>query len=259
MRPPVTLFRLALAAHFAGALLWAADVDSDRLERAHEEPSNWLTYYGTYASWRYSELDQIDRSNVSDLRPVWAFESGFTDGGMQSTPLVVDGVMYVSTAWNHVFALDAASGAQIWRYDYPEPEAIPGLYGTWNRGVAVAYGLVFMGTLDNHVVAIDRKTGKEAWKVEVEDADQCGCNITSAPLVVKDLVVTGVTGGDSAHRGYINAYDARTGRHRWRFWTIPGPGEPGHETWEGDSWKSGGGSSWTVSYTHLTLPTKRIV
>lgn len=233
----------AMLASVAGP---AAEVTSERLARAHEEPANWLTYYGTYKSWRYSPLDQINRSNISRLRVEWAFESGFGDGGMQSAPLVVDGVMYVSTAWNHVFALDAATGELIWRYDYPEPESIPGTYGTWNRGVSVAYGLVFMGTLDNHVVAVDRETGREVWRVEVEDAGQCGCNITSAPLVVKDLVITGVTGGDSAHRGYLNAYDVRTGRHRWRFWTIPGPGEPGHETWEGDSWKFGGGSTWVT-------------
>lgn len=237
---------------FAAALLLAAglalgeEVDSARLDRAVDEPQNWLTYYGTYESWRYSPLDQINRSTIEQLRPVWAFESGVTDGGLQAAPLVVDGTMYVSTAWNRVFALDAATGEQVWRYDYPRPDQIPGTYGTWNRGVAVAYGLVFMGTLDNHVVALDRETGEEVWRVEVENSKQCGCNITAAPLVVKDLVITGVTGGDSAHRGYINAFDARTGRHRWRFWTIPGPGEPGHDSWAGDSWVYGGGSTWVT-------------
>jgi len=237
---------------YAGALLLAAglalgeEVDSARLNRAVDEPQNWLTYYGAYESWRYSPLDQINRSNIEQLRPVWAFESGVTDGGLQAAPLVVDGTMYVSTAWNRVFALDAATGEQIWRYDYPRPDQVPGIYGTWNRGVAVAYGLVFMGTLDNHVVALDRETGEEVWRVEVENSKQCGCNITAAPLVVKDLVITGVTGGDSAHRGYINAFDARTGRHRWRFWTIPGPGEPGHDSWAGDSWIYGGGSTWVT-------------
>ena len=247
-RPKVllTVANAALALLLAVAQVSGAEVDSERLNRAEQESENWLTYYGAYKSWRYSPLDQIDRSNISQLRPVWAFESGVTDGGLQAAPLVVDGTMYVSTAWNHVFALDAATGKQIWRYDYPEPDQIPGTYGTWNRGVAVAYGLVFMGTLDNHVVALDRGTGEEVWRVEVENSKQCGCNITSAPLVVKDLVITGVTGGDSAHRGYINAFDARTGRHRWRFWTIPGPGEPGHETWAGDSWVYGGGSTWVT-------------
>ncbi len=238
------MYRLPAVFFLALSLAGAGEVTSARLEKAADEPQNWLTYYGTYKAWRYSTLDQVNRDNVSKLSPAWAFESGVTDGGMQSAPLVVDGVMYVSTAWNHIFALDAKTGAQIWRYDYPTPEAIPGTYGTWNRGVAVAYGLVYMGTLDNHIVAVDQKTGREVWKVEVENAKQCGCNITSAPLIVKDMVVSGVTGGDSAHRGYLNAFDAKTGRHRWRFWTIPGPGEPGNETWEGDSWKHGGGSTW---------------
>ncbi len=236
--------RLALLLAVGLHVLSAAEVDSDRLEQAESEPQNWLSYYGTYKSWRYSPLDQINRSSVENLAPVWAFESGFDDGGMQSAPLVVDGVMYVSTAQNHVFALDAATGEQIWRYDHELPAELPAVYGNWNRGVAVAYGLVYLGTLDNHLLAIDAKSGREVWKVEVENAAQCGCNITSAPLVVKDMVITGVTGGDSAHRGYLNAFDAKTGRHRWRFWTIPGPGEPGNETWKGDSWKYGGGSTW---------------
>ncbi len=244
IRPNIPRFAAALL--LAAGLALGEEVDSARLDRAVDEPQNWLTYYGTYESWRYSPLDQINRSNIEQLRPVWAFESGVTDGGLQAAPLVVDGTMYVSTAWNRVFALDAATGEQIWRYDYPRPDQIPGTYGTWNRGVAVAYGLVFMGTLDNHVVALDRETGEEVWRVEVENSKQCGCNITAAPLVVKDLVITGVTGGDSAHRGYINAFDARTGRHRWRFWTIPGPGEPGHDSWAGDSWIYGGGSTWVT-------------
>lgn len=244
IRPNIPRFAAALL--LAAGLALGEEVDSARLDRAVDEPQNWLTYYGTYESWRYSPLDQINRSNIEQLRPVWAFESGVTDGGLQAAPLVVDGTMYVSTAWNRVFALDAATGEQIWRYDYPRPDQIPGTYGTWNRGVAVAYGLVFMGTLDNHVVALDRETGEEVWRVEVENSKQCGCNITAAPLVVKDLVITGVTGGDSAHRGYINAFDARTGRHRWRFWTIPGPGEPGHDSWAGDSWVYGGGSTWVT-------------
>lgn len=244
MKLPKIVPALPLALLAVPASLPSAEVNFERLVQASEEPENWLSYYGTYQSWRYSPLDEINRSNIDSLRPVWAFESGITDGGMQSAPLVIDGVMYVSTAWNHVFALNAATGEPLWRYAYAKVDSVPGVYGPWNRGIAAAYGLIFMGTLDNHLVAINRETGEEVWRVEVENSQQCGCNITSAPLVVKDLVVTGVTGGDSAHRGYLNAFDARTGRHRWRFWTIPGPGEPGHETWEGDSWKYGGGPTW---------------
>ena len=211
--------------------------------------NNWPHYGGTYASWRYSALSQIHRSNVNRLKPVWAFQTGDIEGGLQATPIVLDGVMYVSTSWNHIFAIDAQTGKEIWRYSYPKPPGGSTFYGPWNRGVAVNQTAVFIGTLDNNVVSVDRKTGKEIWRVNVEDSRQCGCNITGAPLLVKDKVIVGVTGGDSAHRGYINAFDARTGRRAWRFWTIPAPGQKGSETWEGDSWKYGGGSSWmTGSY-----------
>jgi alcohol dehydrogenase (cytochrome c) len=240
---------LTAGAGVIGTLARGADVTFDRLKNAAREPQNWLTYGGTYQFWRYSSLDQIRRGNVSKLVPVWSFETGVIEGGLQSTPLVVDGVMYLSSSWNRVFAINAASGEEIWHYFPPKPAGIAEAYAPWNRGVAVADGLVFQGTLDNQVVALDAKTGREVWKVEVEDVKQCGCNITGAPLVVNSKVIVGVTGGDSAHRGYINAFDTRTGRHAWRFWTIPGPGEPGHETWQGDSWKLGGGSTWlTGSY-----------
>jgi alcohol dehydrogenase (cytochrome c) len=211
--------------------------------------ADWPHYGGTYKFWRYSRLHQINASNVHRLKAAWIFQTGDIDGGLQATPIVRDGVMYLSTSWNHIFAIDAATGRELWHYVYPRPPQGSTFYGPWNRGVAVGDSMVYIGTLDNNVVAVDRKTGRERWKVNVEDARQCGCNITGAPLLVKNKVVVGVTGGDSAHRGYITAFDALTGRKAWRFWTIPGPGEKGHETWEGDSWKFGGGSTWmTGSY-----------
>jgi alcohol dehydrogenase (cytochrome c) len=217
----------------------------ERLIRAASEPQNWLTYFGTYNAWRYSPLDQINASNVKKLGVAWAFQTGKVEGGLNATPLVMDGVLYLAGSYNRVFALNAETGEQLWNYFYKLPQgAIP--YGVVVRGLALGHGLVFMGTLDNHLVALDAKTGREVWDVEIEDVKQCGCNITAAPLVVKDKVVVGVTGGDSAHRGYLNAFDARTGRHAWRFFTIPGPGEPGAETWAGDSWKHGGGATWMV-------------
>ena len=177
---------------------FAAEVDSERLNNTAKEPQNWLTYGGNYAAWRYSALDQINRNNIGKLSPVWTFQTGVVDGGLQCTPIVVDGVMYITSAWNRVFAINAVTGEEIWHYFHPKPEAFPAIYGTWNRGVAVANGLVFMGTIDNYLVALDSKTGREVWKVEIEDAGQCGCSITGAPLVVKDKVIVGVTGGDSA-------------------------------------------------------------
>ena len=229
--------------------LWGAEIDSKRLIEAASEPQNWMTYSGTYNAWRYSPLNQINRKNVDRLVPVWVFQTGIVDGGFSCTPLVADGVMYITSPWNRVFALDAKTGKELWHYYYPVPKEFGLLYGPWNRGVALGHGLVYMGTIDNHLLALDAETGEEVWKVEIEDVDQCGCNITGAPLVVKDKVIVGVTAGDSAHRGYLNAFNAKTGRHAWRFWTIPGEGEEGNETWHGDSWKYGGGSTWmTGSY-----------
>ena len=210
--------------------------------------ADWPQYGGTDSFWRYSALDQINTANVKRLAPVWAFQTGDYEMGLQATPIVIGGVLYLSTSRAHVYALDAADGHLIWQYKYPQPRgAVP--YGPQNRGVAVSGGKVILGTYDNYVVALDQKTGVEAWRVNVEDSKQCGCNITAAPLIVKDTVIVGGTGGDSAHRGYLTAFDLRNGHLKWRFYTIPGPGEKGHETWKGDSWKFGGGATWmTGSY-----------
>ncbi|MBK5290908.1 MAG: PQQ-dependent dehydrogenase, methanol/ethanol family [Acidobacteriia bacterium] len=208
----------------------------------------WPSYGGTHSALRFSALDQINASNVDRLTPVWVFQTGDHENGLQATPIVVDGVLYLSTSSNWVLALDAASGKLLWEYRFTLPTGAP-VYGKQNRGVAVGHGLVFMGTADNHVVALEQKTGKEVWRVNVQDSKQCGCNITGAPLLVKDKLVVGGTGGDSAHRGYITAFDARTGRLAWRFHVIPGPGEKGNETWPGESWRFGGGAPWlTGSY-----------
>lgn len=228
--------------------LESQEVTAARIERAAAEPQNWLTYGGNYQAWRYSPLAQIDASNVSRLKVAWAFQLGEVDFGLQATPLVADGTLFVIGPKNRVFALDAATGERRWHYFYPVPEKRVA-YGHQNRGVALGHGHLYFGTVDNFVVALDAKTGEEAWKVNVEDNSYYGCNITGAPLVVKDMVIVGSTGGDSAHRGHIVAFDGKTGKLRWRFNTIPGPGEKGNETWAGESWKYGGGAAWmTGSY-----------
>jgi alcohol dehydrogenase (cytochrome c) len=191
-------------------------------------------------AWRHSRLAQIDRGNVRRLVPASAFQTGDAEGGLQATPIVV--VLYLSSAHDRVYALDAATGAQRWRYDYPLPRDFVNFYGPGNRGVAVADGRVFLGTLDNTVVALGARTGRELWRTNVEDAQQCGCSITGAPLVVGGRVLTGVTGGDTAHRGYVSAFDARTGRMLWRFWTIPGPAAATADRRSRTRWA--GGSSW---------------
>lgn len=208
--------------------------------------NEWPSYGGTQFAWRYSALDQVNANNVTKLAPAWIFQTGDPDNGLQSTPIVVDGVMFIVTPRSQVFAVDAVTGRQIWNYKYPAPRAGS---NTQNRGVAVGAGKVFIGTYDDYMVGLDQKTGREMWKVAVDDQRQCGCAITGAPLFVKDKVIVGSTGGDGAFRGYLTAFDAKTGRLAWRFYTVPAPGDKGNETWKGDSWKFGGGATWmTGSY-----------
>jgi alcohol dehydrogenase (cytochrome c) len=221
-----------------------AQVSYDRLRRAASEPRNWLIYSGTYNSQRYSLLNQITPANVANLEHKWMFQNQVF-GAWQSNPLVVDGIMYVTQRPNDVLALDAKTGRVFWIYRYtPSPEARV-CCGSNNRGVAILGDTLFMGTLDAHVVAIDAKSGRQLWNIALADV-KLAYSITLAPLVVKDKVIVGVGGGEFGIRGFIAALDARTGKEAWRFYTIPGPGEPGHDTWKGDAWKSGGGSVWVT-------------
>ena len=209
--------------------------------------ADWPHYGGTQLSWRYSALNQINASNVKNLAPAWIFQTGDYAENLQSTPIVVEGIMYVITPRAHVFALDAATGRQLWQYTYSAARtAVAGSEGNFvqNRGLAVGNGKVFFGTVDNNLVALDQKTGTEVWKVAVDDPRQCGCNIGAAPLIAGDKVITGGNNGDGAHRGYLTAFYMKTGRLAWRWYVVPGPGEKGNETWKGDSWKFGGGAPW---------------
>ena len=222
-------------------------VTSDRITRAASEPRNWLTYGGTYDSKRYSALSQITTDNVARLEQRWVLQDQVF-GAWQSNPLVVDGVMYVTQRPNDVLALDAKTGRVFWLYRYtPSPDARV-CCGANNRGVGILGDTLFMGTLDGHLVAIDARNGKPLWDTAVADV-KLAYSITLAPLIVKDKVIVGVGGGEFGIRGYIAAYDPKTGKEIWRFYTIPAPGEKGSETWRGDAWKSGGGSVWvTGSY-----------
>ena len=240
-------------------------VTAERLTNAAQEPQNWLTYSGTYASHRYSTLRQIDQANVGDLEMKWVFQSR-TSHHFQATPLVVDGVMYLTQPPNDIVALDAKSGRVFWVYEHvPSADARP-CCGFSNRGLAILGDTLLMGTVDAMVVAVDAKSGGPLWSVQVAEAS-AGYAITHAPLVVKDKVIVGMSGGDLGIRGFIAAYEVSTGREAWRFYTIPAPGEPGHETWEPctpdlencdpEAWKTGGGAVWlTGSYdpeTNLTF------
>ena len=224
-----------------------AQVLSDRLVRAAAEARNWLTYSGSYESQRYSRLAQITPANVTNLEQQWVLQAQVF-GAWQATPLVVDGIMYVTQRPNDVVALDAKTGRVFWIYRYtPSPDQRV-CCGSNNRGVAILGDTLFMGTLDARLIAIDAKSGHALWNIAVADV-KLGYSITLAPLVVKDKVMIGVGGGEFGIRGFIAAFDARTGKEAWRFYTIPGPGEPGHDTWKGDAWMNGGGSVWvTGSY-----------
>ena len=226
-----------------------AQVSFERILNAAEEPHNWLTYSGTYASTRYSLLDQVTPANAAELELKWVFQAQSLEK-FESTPLVVDGIMYLTEAPNTAVALDAASGRIFWIYQYdPSIESRP-CCGRVNRGLAMLGHTLFMATIDAQLIAIDAINGQALWRTEVADA-AAGYAMTLAPLVVKDKVIVGVAGGEFGIRGFISAYEADSGEEAWRFYTIPGPGEPGHETWEDatGAWRHGGASVWlTGSY-----------
>jgi alcohol dehydrogenase (cytochrome c) len=244
MAPRRAALLLLLASLIACAL--RAQVSSERLVRAPEEPQNWLTYSGGYLSQRYSPLQQVDLANVKNLELKWVFQAQSLQK-FESTPLVVDGIMYLTQPPNDVVAIDARTGAVFWVYHYNVSPAARPCCGVVNRGVAILGDSLFMATVDAHLVAIDAKNGHPLWNVKVADA-AAGYALTLSPLVVKDKVLVGVAGGEFGIRGFISAYDARSGEEAWRFYTIPGPGEAGHETW-GDDWMHGGAPAWlTGSY-----------
>jgi alcohol dehydrogenase (cytochrome c) len=237
--------RAALLLSLAGSLL--AQVSFDRILKANQEPQNWLTYSGTTMSQRHSPLTQITPENVKNLELQWVYQARSLEK-YEATALVVDGIMYTVQAPNDVIALDAVTGRVFWTYQFPvAPEARP-CCGRVNRGLAILGDTLFMGTIDAHLIAIDAKNGKPLWNTTVAKAES-GYALTHAPLVVNDKVIVGTAGGEFGIRGFIAAYDVRTGKEAWRFYTIAGPGDPNQKTWGGDSWKTGGGSVWvTGSY-----------
>ncbi len=242
---------ILLAASF---LSLNAQVTHDRLLNTAKEPQNWLTYGGDFSSQRYSALTQITPANVNGLQLQWAFQQRSTEK-FEATPLVVDGTMYLTQAPNDIVAMDAATGELKWIYSYsPSREARP-CCGRVNRGVAISGTTLYMATIDAHLVAVNAATGKLLWDKEIAKAE-AGYAMTHAPLIIKDKVIVGTAGAEFGIRGFIAAYDVNTGNELWRFYTIPGKGEPGNETWAGDSWMHGGASVWvTGSYdpeTNLT-------
>ncbi|HML15973.1 MAG TPA: PQQ-binding-like beta-propeller repeat protein, partial [Bryobacteraceae bacterium] len=229
------------------ASLAAQEVTFDRLLHPEREPQNWLTYSGSNASQRYSLLDQITPSNVKNLELKWVFQARSFEK-FETTPLIVDGVMYMTEAPDHVYALDARNGRAFWDYEHKPSRDARVCCGSVNRGVAILGGTLYMGTIDGRLIALDAKSGRPVWNIEVGDP-KLGYAITHAPLIVKDKVLVGVAGGEYGIRGFIAAYDAHTGKEVWKFYTIPGTGEPGNETWPADAWQHGGAPVWmTGSY-----------
>src|SRR5579863_10141888 len=204
--------------------------------------ANWTSYNGDYTGRRYSSLKEIDTTNVSKLRASWVFHPGNSQR-LEVTPVVVRGIMYVTSA-NDAVALDARSGRVLWRHQRAlSPGLLDDAAAHKNRGVAVWQDSVFMETDDAHLLCLDARSGALRWEVEYADKVM-HYGATSAPLVVKDEVIVGTSGGDSGVRGFVAAYDAATGNLKWRFWTIPAPGEFGSSSWPGDSYLHGGATTW---------------
>lgn len=219
----------------------------ERLKNTEAEPQNWLTYSGSMSSQRYSQLASINSQNIDFLELKWSYQIPEIDRA-ETVPLVVDGIMFITEAPSNLTAVDAQTGRVYWRYEHDLPEDLRICCGRNNRGVAILGETLYMSTLDAHLVAIDARTGNLLWNKEVAD-HQAGYSKTAAPLIVKDLVVTGIAGGEFGIRGFIDAYNSKNGDLVWRTFAIPGEGEPGNETWSGDSWKTGGASTWlTGSY-----------
>jgi alcohol dehydrogenase (cytochrome c) len=229
---------------FAAGLPLAAQVSFDRIRQADSEPGNWLTYSGTYSAQRYSRLDQINSTNVRRLHPLWVYQTKATDA-FETSPLVADGVMYLSEPGGSVTALDTLTGRPLWKYRRSLPKGVRGCCGEVNRGVAILGDMVYVGTFDAHLVALDIQSGIVRWDAVVADP-KLGHSITGAPLAIKDKIVVGIAGGEYGIRGFVDAYDAKTGQRAWRFWTVPAAGEPGSETWAADSAKTGAATTWVT-------------
>jgi alcohol dehydrogenase (cytochrome c) len=221
-----------------------AQVSYEQILNAADTPENWLTYNGGYSSQRYSSLTQVTPANVAELELKWMLQD-HVFGAWQSNPIVADGIMYITQRPNDIMAVDAVTGSVFWQYRHTNDDETRVCCGANNRGVAILDDRVFMGALDATLLAVDRTNGKLLWERPLADP-ALGYSITMAPLVVKDKVLVGVGGGEFGIRGFVAAFDAATGEEVYRFYTIPGPGEPGHDSWEGDDWEHGGAPVWVT-------------
>ena len=238
----------AFAALIAGSPAWG-QVSYERIRDADKTPGDWLTYHGSYKSWHYSAIDQINASNVDKLRVAWTHAMPRSVRGLQSMPLAADGILYYSGAYNQVFALDGSSGEVLWYYKQKLNEDLVSkqTHSPYNRGIAMGGGLIYMGTLDGKLVALDMKLGKQVWETKLLDSEKLTVGFTGAPLFVKDKVIIGAQGGEWPYRGPIFAVDAKTGKQAWKFYTVGGNDDTpsdARNSWGNDSWKTGGGGGW---------------
>lgn len=238
----------ALAALIAGAPAWG-QVSYERIRDADKTPGDWLTYHGSYKSWHYSAIDQINAGNVDKLRVAWTHAMPRSVRGLQSMPLAADGIVYYSGSYNQVFALDGSSGEVLWYYKQKLNEDLVSkqTHSPYNRGIALGGGMIFMGTLDGKLVALDMKLGKLVWETKLLDSEKLTVGFTGAPLFVKDKVIIGAQGGEWPYRGPIFAVDAKTGKQAWKFYTVGGNDDTpsdARNSWGNDSWKTGGGGGW---------------
>ncbi|NDJ12700.1 MAG: PQQ-dependent dehydrogenase, methanol/ethanol family [Acidobacteriia bacterium] len=230
------------------AITLTAQTPFDRLVNAERDPANWLTYSGTLDGQRYSRLTQITPANAKDLELKWVLQTrapAEPNSKYEATSLVSNGVLYTVQPPNVVVALDAANGKIFWTYPYNPAPSARLCCGRINRGLAILGNTLFMGTIDGNLIALDARDGHTMWTTPI-GRPEAGYSVTVAPLIVKDKVIAGPAGGEYGISGFLSAYSAETGKEMWRFNTIPQPGEAGHESWENDAWKHGGGSIWTT-------------
>ena len=249
----ISAMHLALAAGAAAGLTvaasgFAAEVDGNRLDHADREPGNWMTYHGTYKSWHYSPLDQINTGNVTKLTEAWSHVASRANRGLQGFPLAIDGVVYYSSPYDQVYALDGATGQMLWTYKQKLNEDLIArqTHSPYNRGIAAGYGNIYIGTLDGKLAAIDMKTGKLNWETKLIDSEKLTVGFTGAPLLVKDKVIIGSQGGEWPYKGPIFGVNAKSGEKAWEFDTAGGNegDSDARDSWGNDSWKVGGGGGW---------------
>jgi len=228
-------------------------VSAEQIRTAGSRSDEWLTYSGSLDGRRYTPLAQITPENVSRLQVHWVHQFDTIDSRSESTPIVVDGIIFTTEpAPANVVALDARSGEVRWRYKRSLPDKLPVCCGRSNRGLAVLGNTLFLGSLEGYLVAINATSGSVIWQTEVAKPSD-GFTMTGAPLIVNRSVIVGVAGGEYGIRGFLAAYDSETGRRQWNFNTIPGPGEVGHDTWKNDAWRTGGGPTWITGSYDPTL------